>query len=82
MDTINISLNKAITVRMKSTLKQKGYNNISEYIRDLLRRDLYLEAHDSYHYDERFLEELNKEAKVVLKKKKTKQLTTLDDLRK
>ncbi len=82
MDTINISLNETITLRMKNVLKQKGYNNVSEYIRDLLRRDLNLESHDSYGYDISFLKELEKETKQVIVRKKMKRLTTLHDLRK
>ncbi len=58
--TINISLNIAIKTRLKSALQRKGYNNVSEYIRDLLRRDLELEIHDSYQYDSGHLRQLAK----------------------
>jgi|GEM_PF-2223431 len=80
MDTINISLNKAILIKMKSVLPKKGYNNISEYIRDLLRRDLGLSGKDFYAYDYGFLKELAEEANDAVKKKKIKQLVNVEDL--
>ncbi|MEK7618948.1 MAG: hypothetical protein AAB416_01745 [Patescibacteria group bacterium] len=80
MDTINITLNKAITVKMKQSLKQKGYNNVSEYIRDLLRRDLHLEEHDRYPYDLDFLEELSREAKTSQTQKRLRTLASKKDL--
>lgn len=82
MNTINISLNNVIATRMKDALKQKGYNNVSEYIRDLLRRDLHIESHDSYGYDMEFLKKLEQETRQAVKNKKVKKLTSLDDLRK
>ncbi|MBI2483943.1 hypothetical protein HYV71_02045 [Candidatus Uhrbacteria bacterium] len=80
MDTINISLNQAIKTKLKPVMKRKGYNNVSEYIRDLLRRDLNLEHHDSYQYDTPHLERLAKEAKNDVRQKKIKKLTSLADL--
>lgn len=80
MQTINISLNHAITGRLKDAIRHRGYNNISEYIRDLLRRDLNLEYHDDYHYDSEFLHELAREAKEDINKGRTKPLRTMNDL--
>lgn len=80
MDTINITLNKAITVKMKQSLKRKGYNNVSEYIRDLLRRDLHLEEHDHYPYDADLLKELSLEAQRNRSKKRLQKLTSKKDL--
>ncbi|MBI4272949.1 hypothetical protein HY621_03805 [Candidatus Uhrbacteria bacterium] len=78
--TINISLNTAIKTRLKGALQRKGYNNVSEYIRDLLRRDLELEIHDRYQYDAEYLSQLAKEAKEDVKKKRIKKLHSLKDL--
>ena len=80
MQAINISLNTAITTRLKSTIKHKGYNNVSEYIRDLLRRDLNLEYHDDYQYDEQYLRDLSKEAKEDVAAGRTVPLGSLKDL--
>lgn len=82
MDTINITLNKVITSRMKETLKKKGYNNVSEYIRDLLRRDLNLEESDRYPYDLEYLARLEKEAKRAVSSKKIRLLSSRTDLTK
>ncbi len=78
--TINISLNSAIKTRLKSAVQRKGYNNVSEYIRDLLRRDLALEIHDSYQYDSEYLTQLAKEVKEDVKKKRIQKLHSLKDL--
>ncbi len=79
--TINISLNSAIKTRLKGALQRKGYNNVSEYIRDLLRRDLELETHDSYQYDSEYLAQLAKEAKQDVKKKRIQKLqTSIDEI--
>lgn len=80
MQTINISLNLAITTRLKSVIARKGYNNISEYIRDLLRRDLNLEYHDEYQYDENLLRELAQEGKEERVAGLTKPLNSMADL--
>lgn len=78
--TINISLNSAIKTRLKTVIQRKGYNNVSEYIRDLLRRDLLLESHDAYQYDSEYLAQLAKEANDDIKKKRVKKLQSLQDL--
>ncbi|MEK7648416.1 MAG: hypothetical protein AAB400_00675 [Patescibacteria group bacterium] len=80
MKTMNIVLNKAITSRLQNAVSKKGYNNISEYIRDLLRRDLNLESNDNAHYDEGFLKKISQEASSDIKNKKIKKLTSLNDL--
>lgn len=80
MYTINITLNKVISVKMKESLKEKGFNNVSEYIRDLVRRDLHLEEHDRYPYDADFLRELSKEARADIAKKRIKKLSSREDL--
>lgn len=80
MKTMNIVLNTAITSRLQPVLARKGYNNISEYIRDLLRRDLHLEAHDNANYDELFLKKLAQEARRDIAKKKIKKLSSINDL--
>lgn len=80
MKTMNIVLNTAITSRLQSVLARKGYNNVSEYIRDLLRRDLHLEAHDDVSYDESFLKKLAQEAKCDIANKKIKKLSSINDL--
>ena len=74
--TINISLNTAIKTRLKSAIQRKGYNNVSEYIRDLLRRDLDLEIRDNYPYDSLCLTQLAQEAKRDVKKKRVQKLQT------
>lgn len=78
--TINISLNSAIKTRLKTVIHRKGYNNVSEYIRDLLRRDLGLESHDTYHYDSEYLLQLAKEAREDVKKRRIKKLQSFEDL--
>lgn len=80
MQTINISLNTAITTRLKDAIARKGYNNISEYIRDLLRRDLNLEYHDDYQYDEAYLREIAQEAHEDVVAGRTKPLRSFSDL--
>ena len=80
MQTINISLNTAITGRLKDAVRQKGYNNISEYIRDLLRRDLNLECHDDYTYDEAYLREIADGARKDLQMGRTKPLRSMKDI--
>lgn len=80
MNTINISLNTAIKSRLKTAIKRKGYNNVSEYIRDLLRRDLHLEHHDECQYDVKYLRALSKEAKENTRKKKIKKLESVEKL--
>ena len=80
MYTINIALNKIIATRMKDVLKKKGYNNISEYIRDLLRRDLNIDQSIKDPYDTEFLMELQKEAESDIRKKKIRKLSSLSDL--
>lgn len=80
MDTINITLNPAIVSKMKESLRRKGYNNISEYIRDLLRRDLHLEEHDRYPYDVDFLTEIADEAAQDRTKKHLRKLTSKKQL--
>ena len=61
-------------------LKRKGYNNISEYIRDLLRRDLHLEEHDRYPYDVAFLKEIANESIRDRAGKKLRKLTSKKQL--
>lgn len=80
MQTINISLNTAITTRLKEIISRKGYNNVSEYIRDLLRRDLNLEYHDDYRYDDTYLREIAEETKEDLARGRTQPLNSLNDL--
>ncbi len=82
MKTMNIVLNTAITTRLQTVLARKGYNNISEYIRDLLRKDLNLEYNDSIPYDEAFLAKLAQEAKQDIKKRRIKKLSSMKDLMK
>lgn len=80
MNNVNISLNKTLITLLKGVVPKKGYNNVSEYIRDLLRRDLHLEEAHEYPYDRAFLEELEKEAKADLKKGRAKILKSMRDL--
>ncbi len=75
--TINISLNSAIKTRLKSAIQRKGYNNVSEYIRDLLRRDLDLEICDNYPYDSTYLTQLAQEARRDVRKK-IDEMTTMN----
>ena len=82
MGNINVSLNKTLFDLMKGKVKQAGYSNVSEYIRDLLRHDLKL-AHrdeDDYPYDYEYIEKLNKEAMEDYKAGRCKELTSMEDL--
>jgi len=81
MYNINVSLNKTLADSLKTRLKQAGYSNISEYIRDLLRHDLRL-AHneENYPYDYEYIEKIAKEGQEDYKAGRCKKLTTLDDL--
>lgn len=79
MYNINISLNKPIIEAVKLSLEKRGYNNVSEYIRDLLRRDLF-EEERRYAYDTAFLKELEREASNDLKRGRAKKVKTISDL--
>lgn len=74
MHNINISLNKTLISLIKGTINQKGYNNVSEYVRDLVRRDLHLEEPGGYPYDYEFLKELEHESTADLKAGRIKEL--------
>ena len=80
MNNVNISLNKTLISIMKETITKKGYNNVSEYIRDLVRRDLHLEEPGGYPYDYAFLKELEHEATGDLKAGRVKELKTWNAL--
>lgn len=80
MNNVNISLNRTIITLLKDVVPKKGYNNVSEYVRDLLRRDLRLEEAHEYPYDREFLAELEKEAKADLKKGRIKALKSMRGL--
>lgn len=82
MHNINISLNKTLLSLLKLTVPKKGYNNVSEYIRDLLRRDLRLEEYQNYPYDQALLKELGEEAKTDIKKGRVKKLKSIRDSQK
>ena len=79
MYNINISLNKPLIETLKHALDKKGYNNVSEYIRDLLRRDLF-EEERRYPYDTALLNELAREAREDAKRGRLKKVKTVGDL--
>lgn len=79
MFTINISLNETLLTLLKKTIPHKGYNNISEYIRDLVRRDLRLEG-ANYPYDEEYLAALASEAAADVKAGRIKELKSWEEL--
>ena len=81
MNNINISLNKTLLSIMKETINKKGYSNVSEYIRDLVRRDLHLEEPSGYPYDYEFLKTLEHESAADLKVGRIKELKAWRDLK-
>lgn len=58
--TINISLPRKLKARMERKIKSEDYASASEYVRDLIRKDLYAEAIDQV--DQLLLEGLNSPA--------------------
>jgi len=82
MYNINVSLNKTLVNSMKSRITTSGYSNVSEYIRDLLRRDLKLvkDDIDDYPYDFDYINEVRDKALQEYAAGKCKKLTSLADL--
>ena len=80
MNTINVSLNKTLMGLLKSSLPKRGYNNVSEYFRDLIRQDLHLVDSNQYPYDKKFLKELADEAQQDINKKRYKKVASLKEL--
>jgi Arc/MetJ-type ribon-helix-helix transcriptional regulator len=88
--TINVSLNKTIIDSIKYKIKNEGYNNVSEYIRDCLRTSLgivkqhkkddeYIYDSDGFQYSKRVLNTLSEEAEKDYKAGKLKSIKSLKE---
>jgi antitoxin ParD1/3/4 len=59
--TVNISLPKRMRAEIERKIAREAYGSVSEYLRDLIRRDLHKEAYE--HVDRLLLEGLNSPAR-------------------
>lgn len=81
MYNINISLNKPLMDSIKEEIVTKGYNNVSEFIRDALRHYLGI-SHPptSLDYDDELVEKAFQAAEKDYRAGRYRALQSVDDL--